>query len=78
MFRTVHFYIYHISCQEREEDKQYLLQTLCCSSILILACYYPCVVKHDVWVVTGIRKDGIAAKHWYKLIFVNESGFYAF
>ena len=47
MFRTVHFYIYHISCQEREEDKQHLLETLCCSSILILACYYPCVVKRS-------------------------------
>ena len=47
MFRTVHFYIYHISCQEREEDKQHLLETLCCSSILILACYYPYAVKRS-------------------------------
>ena len=27
--------------------------------------------------MTGIKKDGTAAKHWYKLSFVNESGFYA-
>ena len=34
--------------------------------------------KRRTWVVTGIKKDGTAAKHWYKLSFVNESGFYAF
>ena len=28
--------------------------------------------------VTGIKKEGTEVKRWYKLIFVNESGFYAF
>ena len=37
----------------------------------------PCVVKHDVWVVTGKKKDGAAANRWCQMIFVNESGFYA-
>ena len=37
----------------------------------------PCVVKHDVWVVTGKKKDGTAANRWCQMIFVNESGFYA-
>ena len=37
----------------------------------------PCTAKRRTWVVTGIKKDGTAAKHWYKLSFVNESGFYA-
>ena len=34
-------------------------------------------VKHSAWVVTGIKKDGSEAKRWSKMIFVNESGFYA-
>ena len=38
----------------------------------------PCTAKHRTWVVTGIKKDGTAAKRWYKLTFVSESGFYAF
>lgn len=37
----------------------------------------PCVVKHDVWVVTGKKKDGAAANRWCQMTFVNESGFYA-
>ena len=37
----------------------------------------PCTAKHRTWVVTGIKKDGTAAMRWYKLTFVNESGFYA-
>ena len=37
----------------------------------------PCVVKHDVWVVTGKKKDGAAANRRCQMIFVNESGFYA-
>ena len=37
----------------------------------------PCVVKHDVWVVTGKKKDGTAANRWCQMLFVNESGFYA-
>ena len=36
----------------------------------------PCTAKHRTWVVTGIKKDGTAAMRWYKLTFVNESGFY--
>ncbi|WP_449139763.1 BRO-N domain-containing protein [Segatella sp.] len=35
----------------------------------------PCTAKHRTWVVTGIKKDGTAAKRWYKLTFVNENGF---
>ena len=38
----------------------------------------PCTAKHRTWVVTGIKKDGTAAKRWYKLTFVSESGFSAF
>ena len=38
----------------------------------------PCTVKYRTWVVTGIKKDGTAAKRWYKLTFVSESGFSAF
>ena len=38
----------------------------------------PCTAKHRTWVVTGIKKDGTAAKRWYKLTFVSESGLYAF
>ena len=38
----------------------------------------PCTAKHRTWVATGKKKVGIVAKHWYKLSFVNESGFYAF
>ena len=34
-----------------------------CSSILILACYYPCVVKHDVWVVTGKKAWRKSLRH---------------
>ena len=37
----------------------------------------PCVVKHDVWVVTGKKKDGTAANRWCQMLYVNESGFYA-
>ena len=37
----------------------------------------PCVVKHDVWVVTGKKKDGAPSKRRQQMIFVNESGFYA-
>ena len=33
--------------------------------------------KRGAWVVTGIKKDGSEAKRWSKMIFVNESGFYA-
>ena len=37
----------------------------------------PYIAKRDVWVVTGKKKDGVAAKRLQQMLFVNESGFYA-
>lgn len=37
----------------------------------------PYIAKCDVWVVTGKKKDGVAAKRLQQMLFVNESGFYA-